>query len=165
MRLAAAADLHVKKTSQGALQPLLAPVNDHADVLLEGYRPGVTEKLGIGPDVCRERNPRLIYGRMTGWGQVGPLAETAGHDIDYIAISGVLWQIGRAGERPTPPLNLVGDFGGGGMLLAFGVLAALVDARQSGQGQVVDAAMTDGSSVGSSTARSIDSSAWTSGTA
>ena len=114
-------------------------------MLVEGFRPGVVERLGLGPDDCWARNRALVYGRMTGWGQEGPLAETAGHDIDYIAISGVLWQIGRTGERPTPPLNLVGDFGGGGMLLAFGVLAALVDARQSGQGQVVDAAMTDGS--------------------
>jgi alpha-methylacyl-CoA racemase len=124
---------------------LVLDLVEQADVLIEGFRPGVVERLGLGPDHCWARNRALVYGRMTGWGQAGPLAETAGHDIDYIAISGVLWQIGRAGERPTPPLNLVGDFGGGGMLLAFGVLAALVDARQSGQGQVVDAAMTDGS--------------------
>jgi alpha-methylacyl-CoA racemase len=124
---------------------LVLDLVEQADVLIEGFRPGVVERLGLGPDDCWARNRALVYGRMTGWGQEGPLAETAGHDIDYIAISGVLWQIGRAGERPTPPLNLVGDFGGGGMLLAFGVLAALVDARQSGQGQVVDAAMTDGS--------------------
>jgi alpha-methylacyl-CoA racemase len=124
---------------------LVLDLVEQADVLVEGFRPGVVERLGVGPDDCWARNRALVYGRMTGWGQDGPLAETAGHDIDYIAISGVLWQIGRTGERPTPPLNLVGDFGGGGMLLAFGVLAALVDARQSGQGQVVDAAMTDGS--------------------
>jgi alpha-methylacyl-CoA racemase len=124
---------------------LVLDLVEQADVLIEGFRPGVVERLGVGPDDCWTRNRALVYGRMTGWGQDGPLAETAGHDIDYIAISGVLWQIGRTGERPTPPLNLVGDFGGGGMLLAFGVLAALVEARQSGQGQVVDAAMTDGS--------------------
>jgi alpha-methylacyl-CoA racemase len=128
----------------GAVE-LVLDLAEQADVLIEGFRPGVVERLGVGPDDCWARNPALVYGRMTGWGQDGPLAETAGHDIDYIAISGVLWQIGRAGERPTPPLNLVGDFGGGGMLLAFGVLAALVEARQSGRGQVVDAAMTDGS--------------------
>ncbi|HEV3213411.1 MAG TPA: CaiB/BaiF CoA-transferase family protein [Acidimicrobiales bacterium] len=116
-----------------------------ADVLIEGMRPGVTERLGLGPDACWQRNPRLVYGRMTGWGQDGPLADVVGHDIDYIAVSGTLWAIGRAGERPVPPLNLVGDFGGGGMLLAFGVVAALVEARSSGTGQVVDAAMTDGS--------------------
>lgn len=116
-----------------------------ADVLVEGMRPGVTERLGIGPDACLARNPRLVYGRMTGWGQDGPLSGAVGHDIDYIAVSGALWAIGREGGRPVPPLNLVGDFGGGGMLLAFGVLAALLEARASGTGQVVDAAMTDGS--------------------
>lgn len=116
-----------------------------ADALVEGMRPGVTERLGLGPDTCLERNPRLVYGRMTGWGQDGPLADTVGHDIDYIAISGALWAIGREGERPVPPINLVGDFGGGGMLLAFGITAALLEARTSGKGQVVDAAMTDGS--------------------
>ncbi|HLK45817.1 MAG TPA: CaiB/BaiF CoA-transferase family protein [Acidimicrobiales bacterium] len=116
-----------------------------ADALVEGMRPGVTERLGLGPDACLERNPRLVYGRMTGWGQDGPMADQVGHDIDYIALSGALWQVGRAGERPVPPLNLVGDFGGGGMLLAFGVVAALLEARTSGRGQVVDAAMTDGS--------------------
>ena len=102
------------------------------------------ERLGLGPDVCLERNPRLVFGRMTGWGQDGPYAHTAGHDINYIALAGVLEPMGRAGEQPTPPLNLVGDFGGGGMLLAFGVCAALLEARTSGQGQVVDAAMIDG---------------------
>ncbi|HYA68398.1 MAG TPA: CaiB/BaiF CoA-transferase family protein, partial [Acidimicrobiales bacterium] len=115
-----------------------------ADALVEGWRPGVAERLGLGPDACLGRNPRLVYGRMTGWGQQGPLAHSAGHDIDYIALSGALWSIGRAGDRPVPPLNLVGDFGGGGMVLAFGVAAALVDAQRSGTGQVVDAAMVDG---------------------
>jgi alpha-methylacyl-CoA racemase len=117
---------------------------EQADGLVEGWRPGVAERLGIGPDQCLERNPRLVYGRMTGWGQDGPLALTAGHDINYIALAGALWPIGRAGERPVPPLNLVGDFGGGGMLLAFGMCAALVEAQRSGRGQVVDAAMVDG---------------------
>jgi alpha-methylacyl-CoA racemase len=115
-----------------------------ADVLLEGYRPGVMERLGLGPDILLDTNPRLIYGRMTGWGQHGPLAHAAGHDINYIALTGALHAIGRAGERPVPPLNLVGDFGGGGMLLAFGVLCALWERERSGRGQVVDAAMTDG---------------------
>jgi alpha-methylacyl-CoA racemase len=118
-----------------------------ADVLVEGFRPGVAERLGFGPQVCAARNPRLVYGRMTGWGQDGPLAPTAGHDIDYIAISGALHPIGRAGQRPVPPLNLVGDFGGGGMLLALGVLAALLERERSGLGQVVDAAMVDGSAL------------------
>ncbi|MHB1139927.1 MAG: CaiB/BaiF CoA transferase family protein [Microthrixaceae bacterium] len=116
-----------------------------ADALIEGFRPGVAERLGFGPEVCAERNPRLVYGRMTGWGQDGPYAPTAGHDINYIALAGVLAHLGRAGEKPTPPINLVGDFGGGGMLLAFGVVCALLDAARSGQGQVVDAAMVDGS--------------------
>jgi len=116
-----------------------------ADALVEGFRPGVAERLGLGPEDCWARNVRLVYGRMTGWGQDGPLAGRAGHDIDYIAVSGALWPIGRAGERPVPPLNLVGDFGGGGMLLAFGVVAALLEAQRSGTGQVVDAAMVDGS--------------------
>jgi alpha-methylacyl-CoA racemase len=115
-----------------------------ADVLLEGFRPGVMERLGLGPDVCLERNPRLVYGRMTGWGQDGPYASAAGHDINYIALAGVLEPLGRTGEKPTPPINLVGDFGGGGMLLAFGVCAALVEVSRSGQGQVIDAAMVDG---------------------
>ncbi len=129
---------------------LLLRLIDGADVLVEGFRPGVTERLGFGPEVCAQRNPALIYARMTGWGQEGPLAPTAGHDIDYIAISGALHPIGRAGERPVPPLNLVGDFGGGGMLLAVGVLAALVERQRSGLGQVVDAAMVDGSALLSS---------------
>jgi alpha-methylacyl-CoA racemase len=120
---------------------------EHADVLLEGYRPGVTERLGVGPADCHARNPRLVYGRMTGWGQDGPLAARAGHDINYISITGALHAIGRAGDRPVPPLNLVGDFGGGSMLLVVGVLAALREAQRSGQGQVVDAAMVDGSSL------------------
>src|SRR5580693_8840095 len=115
-----------------------------AHVLIEGYRPGVMERLGLGPDTCLNRNPRLVYGRMTGWGQDGPLAPVAGHDINYIALSGTLHLIGPSGGKPTPPLNLIGDFGGGGMLLLSGVLAALLEARQSGQGQVVDAAMVDG---------------------
>src|ERR1019366_883933 len=110
-----------------------------------GMRPGTAERLGVGPEACHACNPRLVYGRMTGWGQDGPLSSAVGHDIDYIAVSGALGAIGRAGERPVPPLNLVGDFGGGGMLLAFGVTAALLEARSSGKGQVVDAAMTDGS--------------------
>ena len=115
-----------------------------ADVLLEGFRPGVMERLGLGPDVCLERNPRLVYGRMTGWGQEGPYASAAGHDINYIALAGALEPLGRAGEKPTPPINLVGDFGGGGMLLALGVCAALVEVARSGEGQVIDAAMVDG---------------------
>jgi len=120
---------------------------EQVDALQEGFRPGVMEKLGIGPDVCLERNPRLVYGRMTGWGQEGPLARAAGHDINYIALSGALHTIGRKGQKPVPPLNLVGDFGGGGMLLAFGMVCALYEARKSGLGQVVDAAMTDGSAT------------------
>jgi alpha-methylacyl-CoA racemase len=118
-----------------------------ADVLVEGFRPGVTERLGFGPDVCLERNPGLVYGRMTGWGQDGPMARTAGHDINYIAVAGALDPVGRAGERPVPPLNLVGDFGGGGMLLAVGVLAALYERSRSGRGQVIDAAMIDGAAL------------------
>lgn len=118
-----------------------------ADGLLEGFRPGVAEKLGIGPEICLVRNPRLVYGRMTGWGQDGPLALRAGHDINYIAIAGALHPIGRRGEKPTLPLNLVGDFGGGGMLLAFGMVCALLEAKVSGRGQVVDAAMVDGAAL------------------
>ncbi len=120
---------------------------EHADALIEGFRPGVCERLGIGPDVCLERNPKLVFGRMTGWGQEGPYAQAAGHDINYISLAGALEPIGRAGQAPVPPLNLVGDFGGGGMFLAFGVVCALLEARSSGQGQVVDAAMVDGSAV------------------
>jgi len=117
---------------------------EHADALIEGFRPGVTERLGLGPDPCLARNPRLVYGRMTGWGQDGPLAQAAGHDINYISVAGALAHFGRAGAPPTPPLNLVGDYGGGGMFLAFGVVCALFEARGSGEGQVVDAAMIDG---------------------
>ncbi|HEX6245264.1 MAG TPA: CaiB/BaiF CoA-transferase family protein, partial [Polyangiales bacterium] len=117
------------------------------DVLIEGFRPGVTERLGLGPEDCLARNPRLVYGRITGWGQDGPLAQAAGHDINYIALSGALEPIGRAGDKPLPPLNLLGDFGGGGMLLVTGVLAALLERAQSGRGQVVDAAMVDGSAL------------------
>ena len=120
---------------------------EQADVIIEGFRPGVMERLGLGPDVCLERNPRLIYGRMTGWGQEGPMAHAAGHDINYIALAGALEPIGRKGEKPTPPLNLVGDFGGGGMLLAFGIASALVERATSGKGQVVDAAMVDGAAT------------------
>lgn len=120
---------------------------DHADVLVEGFRPGVTERLGLGPETCMSRNPRLVYGRMTGWGQHGPLADRAGHDINYISLTGILDNIGREGERPVPPLNLVGDFGGGSMFLVFGVLAALWERERSGLGQVVDAAMVDGAST------------------
>jgi len=120
---------------------------ERADVLIEGFRPGVMERLGLGPEPCLQRNPRLVYGRMTGWGQHGPLAQAAGHDINYIALSGALHAIGRSGEGPVPPLNLVGDFGGGAMLLAFGVLSALYEAQRSGQGQVIDAAMTDGAAL------------------
>lgn len=118
---------------------------ESADALIEGFRPGVTERLGLGPDVCLERNPALVYGRMTGWGQEGPMAHAAGHDINYIALTGALHAIGGA-DKPSPPLNVVGDFGGGGIYLAFGVCAALLEARGSGQGQVVDAAMTEGAS-------------------
>ncbi len=116
----------------------------NADALIEGFRPGVAERLGFGPEVCLERNPKLVFGRMTGWGQSGPYASTAGHDINYIALAGVLAHLGREGEKPTPPINLVGDFGGGGMLLAFGVVCALLESQRSGTGQVVDAAMVDG---------------------
>jgi alpha-methylacyl-CoA racemase len=117
---------------------------DRADALIEGFRPGVTERLGLGPDICLARNPRLVYGRMTGWGQEGPLAHTAGHDIGYLAITGVLGAIGRRGAPPTIPLNLVGDFGGGSLYLAIGLLAGIIEARTSGKGQVVDAAIVDG---------------------
>ncbi|GAB3273992.1 CaiB/BaiF CoA transferase family protein [Kineosporia babensis] len=125
----------------------LLELAERADVLLEGLRPGVTERLGLGPDECRARNPRLVYGRMTGWGQDGPRAHQAGHDINYISLTGALHAVGRAGERPVPPLNLAGDFGGGSMFLVVGVLAALLERQDSGQGQVVDAAMVDGSTL------------------
>ncbi len=120
---------------------------EQADALLEGFRPGVMERLGLGPDECLARNPKLVYGRMTGWGQDGPLSHAAGHDINYIAIAGVLNNFKRDGERPVPPNNLVGDFGGGGLLLAFGLVCALLEASRSGHGQVVDAAMVDGAAV------------------
>ncbi|HVN29461.1 MAG TPA: CaiB/BaiF CoA-transferase family protein [Candidatus Binataceae bacterium] len=126
-----------------AIEALLKMV-EKADGLIEGFRPGVTERLGIGPDVCLKRNPRLVYGRMTGWGQEGPMAHAAGHDINYIALSGALHSIGRRGEAPVPPLNLVGDFGGGALYLALGVVAGILETQKSGKGQVVDAAMVDG---------------------
>ena len=115
-----------------------------ADVLIDPYRPGVCEKLGVGPDVCLARNSRLVFGRMTGWGQTGPLAQAAGHDINYISITGALWAMGRKDQKPSPPLNLIGDMGGGGMLLMSGILAALLECQKSGKGQVIDAAMVDG---------------------
>jgi alpha-methylacyl-CoA racemase len=133
------------KNPQGV--ELLLKLVEGADAILEGFRPGVMERMGIGPDVCLARNPRIVYGRITGWGQEGPLAHAAGHDINYIALAGALESIGRPGEKPLPPLNLVGDFGGGGMILAYGVVCALLERASSGQGQVVDAAMVDGAAV------------------
>ena len=118
-----------------------------ADAIIEGFRPGVMERLGVGPDECLARNPKLVYGRMTGWGQDGPYAAWSGHDINYISLAGALAHYGRAGEAPVPPLNMIGDFGGGGMLLAFGVVCGLLESAKSGQGQVIDAAMVDGSAV------------------
>jgi alpha-methylacyl-CoA racemase len=138
-RRSAALDL---KSPEGVA--LARDIAAKADILIEGFRPGVMERLGLGPEEMLTANPRLVYGRMTGWGQHGPLAPAAGHDINYIALSGALHAIGRAGEKPVPPLNLVGDFGGGALYLAFGVMAALIEAGRSGKGQVVDAAMTDG---------------------
>lgn len=120
---------------------------ESADAIFEGFRPGVTERLGLGPDECMARNPALVYGRMTGWGQEGPMAQAAGHDINYISLAGALHAIGRKGDRPVPPLNLVGDFGGGGMFLAFGMVCALLESKASGKGQVVDAAMVDGTAT------------------
>jgi alpha-methylacyl-CoA racemase len=134
--------LDLKKNKEPALELI-----GRADALIEGFRPGVMERLGLGPDTALARNPRLVYGRMTGWGQDGPLAPRAGHDINYIALAGVLHAFGRRGEAPVPPLNLVGDFGGGGMLLAFGIACALLEAMRSGKGQVVDAAMVEGASL------------------
>ena len=134
--------LNLKDT--GDREKLLGLV-EHADALIEGFRPGVTERLGVGPDDCLARNPALIYGRLTGWGQDGPLAPAAGHDINYIALSGALHAIGRPDQAPVPPVNFVGDMGGGGMLLAFGLVCALLEAKGSGKGQVVDAVMVDGS--------------------
>ena len=128
------------------VQTLLKLV-ESADALIEGFRPGVMERLGVGPDVCLARNPRLIFGRMTGWGQEGPYALAAGHDINYISLAGALAHFGRVGEGPVPPLNMVGDFGGGGMFLAFGVVCGLLEAARSGQGQVIDAAMVDGTAT------------------
>ena len=133
------------KSAEGV--ELVLKLVDSADVLIEGYRPGVMERLGLGPDVCLAHNPRLVFGRMTGWGQDGPLARAAGHDINYISLTGALAAIGRHGQAPVPPLNLVGDYGGGGMLLAYGVVAALLSAARTGAGQVVDAAMVDGSAL------------------
>jgi alpha-methylacyl-CoA racemase len=130
------------KNPQG-VEALLQLV-EKADALIEGFRPGVMERLGIGPDVCAKRNPKLVFGRMTGWGQEGPYAPLAGHDINYIALAGSLAHFARAGEAPVPPLNMVGDFGGGGMFLAYGVVCALLEAQKSGKGQVVDTAMVDG---------------------
>ena len=118
-----------------------------ADAIIEGYRPGVMERLGLGPEILLRDNPKLVYGRMTGWGQTGPLAQVAGHDINYIALSGVLGTCGRAGEKPMPPVNYIGDFGGGGMMLAFGIVSALLHVKSGGDGQVIDAAMTDGSAL------------------
>jgi alpha-methylacyl-CoA racemase len=138
--------LSVDLKDSGATELVLDLIR-RADVVLEGFRPGVMERMGLGPDVCLARNPGLIYGRMTGWGQDGPRAQQAGHDINYIGLTGVLDAIGRTGEPPTPPLSLVGDFGGGGMLLVVGVLAALHHRRATGSGQVVDAAITDGASL------------------
>ena len=135
-------DLRSDQGAQAALRLI-----EKADVLIEGFRPGVMERLGLGPEICLARQKRLVYGRMTGWGQEGPLAKAAGHDINYIAISGALAAIGHRDSPAVPPLNLVGDYGGGAMLLAFGVLAAVIEARQSGQGQVVDAAMSDGAAL------------------
>lgn len=130
----------------GGTQAVLRLI-DGADALIEGFRPGVMERLGLGPEVCLQRNPGLVYGRMTGWGQHGPLAHAAGHDINYIAISGALHAIGRGDAPPTVPLNYIGDFGGGAMMLAFGVVCALLERQHSGKGQVIDAAMTDGAAL------------------
>src|ERR1700709_1986220 len=137
-----AADL---KSGEG--RELVLKLIAKADVLIEGYRPGVTERLGLGPEDCAKVNDRLVYARMTGWGQTGPRSQQAGHDINYISLNGILHSIGRANERPVPPLNLVGDFGGGSMFLLLGILSALWERQRSGKGQVVDAAMVDGSSV------------------
>lgn len=126
---------------------LVLDLVQRADALFEGFRPGVMERLGLGPTICLERNPRLVYGRMTGWGQDGPLAHAAGHDINYIALAGALEPIGRRGQPPTPPLNLVGDFGGGGLVLAFGMVCALLECKRSGRGQVVDASIVDGAAA------------------
>jgi alpha-methylacyl-CoA racemase len=126
---------------------LVLSLVEQADALFEGFRPGVTERLGLGPDVCLARNPRLVYGRMTGWGQDGPMAQASGHDINYIALAGALAHFGRAGGKPTPPINLVGDFGGGGMFMAFGIVCGILEAQRSGRGQVIDVAMVDGAAT------------------
>jgi alpha-methylacyl-CoA racemase len=138
-RRSAAIDLKKPQAVEACLRLV-----EKAAMLQEGFRPGVMERLGLGPEECLKRNPKLVYGRVTGWGQYGPLSQAAGHDINYIAITGALHAIGRPGERPVPPLNLVGDFGGGGLYLAMGMIAALFEAERSGKGQVVDCAMTDG---------------------
>ncbi len=140
-RRSVAIDLKRKEGTEVALKLI-----ERADALIEGFRPGVMERLGLGPEPCLTCNPRLVYGRMTGWGQDGPLAYAAGHDINYIALTGALHSIGRKGEAPVPPLNLVGDFGGGGVYLALGVVAALLEVQKSGKGQVIDVAMIDGAS-------------------
>jgi len=140
-RRAVALDMKKPEAAGAALRLI-----DRADALIEGFRPGVMERLGVGPETCLARNPRLVYGRMTGWGQEGPLAQAPGHDINYIALTGALHAIGHAGDKPVPPLNLVGDFGGGALYLAFGIVCALLETRHSGKGQVIDAAMTDGAS-------------------
>lgn len=138
-RPAIALDMKKPESVEAALKLI-----ESADGLIEGFRPGVMERLGVGPDVCLKRNPKLVFGRMTGWGQTGPLASAAGHDINYIALSGALHGIGNRGQKPVPPLNLVGDFGGGALYLAFGMVCGLLEAKSSGKGQVVDTAMTDG---------------------
>jgi alpha-methylacyl-CoA racemase len=135
--------LHLDLKQKQAIETALTLI-DGADALIEGFRPGVMERLGLGPEVCLARNPKLVFGRVTGWGQEGPLSQAAGHDLNYIALTGALHAIGRAGQKPTPPLNLVGDYGGGALYLVTGVLAAIISARATGAGQVVDAAMVDG---------------------
>ena len=139
-------NIAVDLKSEGGRDTLMRLV-EGADALIEGFRPGVMERLGVGPEECLLRNPKLVYGRMTGWGQTGPYALAAGHDINYISLAGALAHYGRAGEGPVPPLNMVGDFGGGGMFLAYGVVCALLEAQRSGKGQVVDTAMVDGAAV------------------
>lgn len=133
------------KSEQG--RDIFLDICADADALLEGYRPGVMEKMGLGPDICLERNPKLVYGRMTGWGQTGPLAQSAGHDLNYIALSGALHSMGMKNQSPFVPLNLIGDYGGGAMMLAFGILCALLECKKSGKGQAVDVSMVEGSSL------------------
>jgi alpha-methylacyl-CoA racemase len=133
------------KDSQGV--ETILKLCESADAIFEGYRPGVAERLGVGPEQCMARNEKLVYGRMTGWGQTGPLAQTAGHDINYISISGALHAVGRRGEKPMPPLNLFGDFGGGGMMMAYGIVCALLESQKSGKGQVIDCSMHEGSAA------------------